>query len=113
MKTTKSVFSLLFTGLMFLFLVNTTFAASTSKFAWANVSWQGMPGAKYYNIYYKETGDKTFKYAVPKIPWNATSYPILYLKKGVIYRYSVSAIDPSGKEIWLTGLKKLNSVPMK
>ncbi len=113
MKIVKLISSLFLTGFLFLFLVNSTFAANQAKFAWAKVSWSKMPWARYYNIYYKEFGDKNYKHSVPNIPSNATSYTITHLKRGVTYWYSITAVDQSGKEIWFTSSKKLNSVLMK
>lgn len=69
--------------------------------------WNWVPGAVSYNIYYKETGDKTFKYAIANLPSNATRYTISFLKKGVTYWYRVSAVNSGGSEFSWTTLKKL------
>jgi len=63
-----------------------------------------------YNIYYKQTSDKTFTHAVRNIPANVTSYTISYLRKGVAYQYEVSAVGPGGAEFWFSGVKPLTNL---
>ncbi len=77
-------------------------------FSWGKAMWKAAPGVKYYNVYYKESGDKMFTHAVRWVPANMTSYDIKSLKRGVQYWYNVSAVDWSGKEYWWSGLKKLS-----
>lgn len=69
--------------------------------------WHTVSGAKYYNVYYKETADKKFTHAVRKLPQNATSFTISHLKNGVTYEYKVSALSDAGKEFWWSGVAKL------
>lgn len=51
-----------------------------------------------YNIYYKESAETKYTHAVRCLPNTSTSYTIQYLKRGVIYKYNVSAIDNSGNQ---------------
>lgn len=69
--------------------------------------WNAVAGAKYYNIYYKEAGDKKFTHSVRRLPQNTTSYTISSLKNGVTYWYDVSALNEAGKEFGWVGLNKL------
>lgn len=64
------------------------------------VSWNPIPGAQSYNIYYKPQSDATFIHAVRHLPADSTRYTISFLKKGVLYDYKISAVDASGKEFW-------------
>lgn len=94
------------------FAAQGAFATGQVAYSWAKVMWNSAPGAKWYNIYYKESGDKKWTHAVRRLPWNATSYTINYLKRGTVYWYNVSALNDAGKEYWWSGDKKLNSTPM-
>ncbi|MBI3577316.1 fibronectin type III domain-containing protein [Candidatus Gottesmanbacteria bacterium] len=94
-------------------MMTTTMMAKAPLYSWGKATWSAAPGAKYYNVYYKESGDKMFTHAVRRVPANMTSYDIKFLKRGVTYWYNVSAVDWSGKEYWWAGLKKLPSWPMK
>ena len=87
-------------------------AVQMVKYNWGKVMWKSVTGAKSYNIYYKESGDKKYMHAVPQLPWDATSYTIKFLKKGVWYKYNVSAVNNDGKEFWWSGEKILTTSPM-
>ncbi|HSX40186.1 MAG TPA: fibronectin type III domain-containing protein [Candidatus Saccharimonadales bacterium] len=79
--------------------------ASTVAFRQGDTSWNAIPGAAAYNIYYKAAADRAFIHSVPRLPASITSYTIGYLKKGVQYQYIVTALDSSGKEFWSSGVK--------
>ncbi len=79
-------------------------------FSQGTVSWSSVTGAIAYNIYYKQTSDMTFKYAVRRIPSSSTSYTITHLKKGETYQYKISAIAPSGREFWWSEVKTLDNI---
>lgn len=66
----------------------------------ATASWLKQPKAEYYNIYYKEVGEPAYTHAVARLPREATSLKINFLKKGVGYRYQVAAFY-DGAEHWL------------
>ncbi len=89
---------------IFLFLSPFSFAA-TQKFAKGTITWQNVPGAVFYNVYYKETKEKNFTNAVRKLPNTSKSYTITFLKKGVSYQYKVTALDTSGKEFYFSPIK--------
>ncbi len=65
-----------------------------------------------YNIYYKESVEKNYTHAVRCLPSTSTSYTILNLKRGITYKYKVSAIDNSGNEGNWSTEKTLISSPM-
>lgn len=88
------------------------FATGQAAFSWAKVMWNPAPGVLMYNIYYKESADKTWTHAVRSLPSNSTSYTIKYLKRGVVYWYNLAAVNGSGSEYWWSGVKKLDSSPM-
>lgn len=100
------------------FVAFTVFAAggvlaTGQGFSWAKVMWNSAPGARMYNIYYKESGDKIWTHAVRNLPSNSTSYTISFLKRGVSYWYNLAAVNDGGAEYWWSGAKQLNSLPMK
>lgn len=74
--------------------------SSTAGKNWATASWPWQPRAEYYNVYYRESGEKTFTHAVPHVPANGTSVTIAALKPGVGYYYNVAAYY-DGMEHWL------------
>ncbi|MBI3443093.1 fibronectin type III domain-containing protein [Candidatus Woesebacteria bacterium] len=100
------------TMLMVTLLVATPASATTQLYSQGTVMWQSVPGATHYNIYYKESSDKTWMHAVRRLPANASSYTIMYLKRGVPYWYMVTA-KKEGKEFWWSTTKKLSTMPMK
>lgn len=83
-------------------------------FAEATLSLPPIAGAIAYNIYYDQTSSVKFTHAVRQISGNMTSYTIQYLKKGVSYKYMVSAIgfDIHGnkKEIWFSPITQITNV---
>lgn len=81
-------------------------AADPAGWGKANVWWPQSNNASSYNIYYKESGEKTYTHAVRNLPHAAMSYTIGYLKSGVTYWYQVAAVDSSGKEYWWSEQKK-------
>lgn len=85
------------------------FAAGTVNTASGKATWNTVSGVKYYNIYYKEAGDKKFTHAVRNLPQNSTSFTISHLKNGVTYWYNVSALNDAGTEFWWSRLKKLGN----
>ena len=58
-----------------------------------------------YNIYYKETTEKTYTHAVRKLPTSLTKYTISYLKKNKEYQYVIAGLNGAGKEIWWSEIK--------
>lgn len=66
----------------------------------ATARWNRQTRAEYYNVYYREAGQKGYQYAVPQIPAAGTSITIGALRKGVGYYYNVAAFY-DGKEHWL------------
>src|SRR6266852_4597115 len=74
-------------------------------YAQASVYLPRTPDVSSYNIYYKQSSDKSFMYAVHKIPASASTYTISYLKKNGSYVYKVSALGKNGKEIWWSDVK--------
>lgn len=82
------------------------FAAGMNT-AWGRAMWKPVPGARFYNVYYKETADKKFTHAVRKLPWNSTGITISSLKNGVTYWYRVSALNDEEKEFWWSPARKL------
>lgn len=76
-------------------------------FAQATISWERVPEAVSYNIYYKEEGETIFTNAARNIPVNQTNYTLKSLKKTGKYIYKVSAVDASGSEFLWSGSKSL------
>lgn len=109
-KITISVGSLVALSML---VAQGVFAMGQTAYAWAKVMWNTVPGAQRYNIYYKESGDKKWTHAVRNLPSNAANYTIMYLKTGVTYWYNIAAINGRGAEYWWSGIKQLNSSPMK
>lgn len=66
----------------------------------ATATWMWQSKAQYYNVYYREAGQKTYAYSVPNVPSNGTSVKINYLRNGVGYYYNVAAFY-DGMEHWL------------
>jgi fibronectin type 3 domain-containing protein len=69
-------------------------------FAQATLTLPRITSAASYNIYYKEVADGHYIHAVRKIPAEATTYLVSYLKKNKKYHYKISAVDNNGKEFW-------------
>ena len=95
--------------LLFLFFYDLAFAATNVQYSKAKVVKQGVLGAKVYNIYYRESGEKKFTHSVRLLPQNFNDYTITSLKKGVNYSYILSALNENGKEFWFSSLKKLSA----
>ncbi len=95
--------------LLFLFSTGKAFAITPtpSHTAKAKVMKQGVLGAKAYNNYYKETGDKKFTHSVRRLPQNFNDFTISSLKSGVGYSYVISALNENGKEFWFSSPKTL------
>jgi hypothetical protein len=87
--------------------IRPAFAASSEQFNQATVTWQFVSGAKCYNIYYKRTTDTSWKHSVRCLPKSMWTYTIGYLKLGVSYVYTVSALNDFGKEISWTKVAPL------
>ncbi len=95
---------------MFLGVIGTSLLASPAFGAYfpkGEATWQSVPGAVTYNLYYKEKGDKTYSYAVGALPSTVTSYTIRSLKNYVKYVYNVASVNSSGVEFSWTGDKWL------
>ena len=106
----KKAFSVLILFLLLpLFPYNVAFAATNMQGSKAKVVKQGVLGAKAYNIYYRESGEKKFTHSVRLLPQNFNDYTITSLKKGVSYSYVLSALNENGKEFWFSSLKKLSA----
>lgn len=82
------------------------------KFSWGTATWQMVPEAKGYNLYYKEAGQMKWTHAVAHLPWNSTSYNIMYLKPGVKYSYRVAALNAKWAEFWWSSEKWLTTQMM-
>ncbi len=93
--------------LLFLFSSTAAFAATAVHNSKAKVMKQGVLGAKAYNVYYKEAGDKKFTHSVRRLPHNFNDFTINSLKKGVNYSYVISALNENGKEFWFSSPKSL------
>ena len=113
----KTILFKLFIIVVLLFII---FPLSTSpilaapvqqQYNQSKVTWNAIPGAVNYNIYYKESNSKIWQHSVSNLPLT-TMYTIRYLKKGVSYKYIVSALDAKKKEFWSSGVKwlKLSSM---
>ena len=102
----KVYFALLF-SLLFLFSGNAAFAATAVHNSKAKVMKQGVLGAKAYNVYYKEAGEKKFTHSVRRLPQNFNDFTINSLKNGVNYSYVISALNENGREFWFSSPKSL------
>jgi|SRR5579885_2545571 len=80
-----------------------------NMFNQATVSWQPVPGAVAYNIYYGQAGS-SLSNAVRTIPAHITTYTLSYLKKGTTYHYRVTALNRDDKEFWFSPVLYLNNV---
>lgn len=80
-------------------------AATMAAYSKAVTKWNPTAGASSYNIYFKEAKAKSYNHAVVQLPSSSTSYTVSYLKRGVTYKYKVSAVDWSGKEFWWSNEK--------
>lgn len=99
-----------FVLVLLVLVVSKVSAQAKMSFNQAVVMWKSVNGAKYYNIYYKETGQQKYTHAVRNLPSSSTMYTIGFLKKGVTYWYTLSAVDYNGKEFWMSSPKKLMSM---
>ena len=84
----------------FLVSVTSVSAATMQLFSKATTQWSSAQGASSYNVYYKESGAKIYNHAVRNLPKTSVSYTVSYLKRGVSYKYKVSAINSGGNEFW-------------
>ena len=66
----------------------------------ATASWRSQANVEFYNLYYRESGQKGYTHAVPHIPASGTSLTINGLKKDVGYYYNVAAYY-DGQEHWM------------
>jgi len=100
--------------LMFAFTIvpGVSAATMTPWYSKGPAMWQGVSGARWYNIYYMDSTDKRYTHAVRNLPWNASSYTIGYLKRGHTYWYNVAAVNDAGREFSWSGNKKLMTSPM-
>lgn len=94
--------------LFFVFsLVLTSKTYAGQPYMQGTAKWDAVPGAAYYHILYRETGESVYTHSVVRLPSTSSSYLIQYLKPGVRYWYNVVAMNASDKELKWGGLKKL------
>jgi len=79
-------------------------------FAQSTVAMPQVEGALSYNVYYKQTDEKTYKNAVREIPVTVEEYTVSYLTKGAKYVYKVSAVDVNGAEFWWSDEQPLTNL---
>lgn len=105
-KTTSSL-------LLAILLLAVVVVPAFAKGMWnkATIMWKAVPNAVSYNVYYKESNNKTFDHAVRNV--NATMITINALKPGRTYWYRISALDGTGSEFWWSPVKKLPTMPAK
>jgi fibronectin type 3 domain-containing protein len=80
----------------------------------ATISWNSIPGAASYNIYYSTTkgGTDSAKAASGKVE-NATSpYTVTGLTNGVVYYFQVAALNSNGAEIEKSGQVSATPAPI-
>jgi len=80
---------------------------SAASYMQGTARWNAVPGASYYNVYYKQTGEATYTHSVLNVSSGSTSYMINYLKPGIRYWYNVAAVNSAGQQISWGGLNKL------
>lgn len=103
----KILLSILLSLIILPLFSSSAFAVNIVHYNKGTAVWNLQSGVKCYNIYYKESTDKKYVHAIRCLPNNITLYTIQYLKQNASYRYNVSAVNFSGKEIWWSGEKPL------
>lgn len=88
-------------------LVATPVAADKSKLYNGKARWKRLKGAKYYNVYYKETGADEFIHAAGRLSKDTDDFSIKHLIIGQTYEYRISAVDKYGNEVWITPIQTL------
>lgn len=90
-----------------LFLKQSSFASSKPMFSQGKIKKQSVLGAKAYNVYYKESQEKNYTHSVRLLPSNFSDYTINFLKTGIKYIYTMTAVNDQGKEFWQSNPKVL------
>lgn len=72
----------------------------------AALSWDRIPNAVSYNVYYKAESDPEFTYAI-NVPANITEYVLPELQPGVKYEYKIAAVDAGNNEFLWTPINPL------
>lgn len=75
----------------------------------AALTWDSIPNAASYNIYYKAENDPDFTYAI-NVPSTVTQYVLPELKSGVKYVYKIAAVSADNQEFLWT---PVNPLPRK
>lgn len=71
------------------------------------LSWDKIPGADSYSVYYREVGDSEFTYAI-NVPSSITQYVLPELKPGAQYEYKIAALNANHEEFLWTPISPLS-----
>jgi hypothetical protein len=116
MKKLLSLTTLLLTLVVFISSAQSTFAATTTNYNQATVSWPYNSSVKCYNIYYGLTTKTQMKwsYSARCIPSSLKmlQYTIKYLNPGTSYSYTIASVAYSGKEVYWTPVQTLKTTQM-
>lgn len=96
--------------LLLTFAISIPTEASTSKLYNGKARWKRLKGAKYYNVYYKESDGEKFIHAAGHLSKDTDDFSIKHLIIGETYVYRISAVDKYGNEVWVTPIQTLPKI---